>query len=169
MKNIIVIIILAISLSCSNIKVYCQQPAPTDTLGWLKANIEANSSFYVGKPLGVLLDTLAMHGGLLSAIIDYDRDYVSDGQPANTHPTDTVWTNQFGVYFGALHDGGIKEQMRNKDWNVNTHIPYIWFTFTQKIPFLTSIANDVNIGTLFGPVQSLCRPYIVASIEVGEY
>jgi hypothetical protein len=167
MKNILVIIIVAISLSCSNTKLYAQQPAPIDTLGWLKQNIGQNS-FYIGKPLNVLLDTLNAHS-LLSAIVDYDRNYISDGQPGGTYPTDTVWTNQFGVYFGALHDGGIKQQMREADWNINTHIPYIWFTFTQKIPFLTKLHQDVHIGTLFGPVQGLCRPYIVASIEVGEW
>jgi hypothetical protein len=168
MKNILVIIIITISLSCSDTKLYAQQPAPTDTLGWLKANIEANSSYYVGKPLSILLDTLNAHS-LLSAIVDYMRPHISDGAAANTLPGDTVWTNRISIYFQPIFDEGVKQQMHDVDWNVNTHVPVVRLTFTQRIPFLTSLAKNVHIGTLFGPVQGLCRPYIVASIKVGEW
>ena len=168
MKYISIIIVL-IWLNCFCIKSFGQQqPAPTDTLGWLKTNIEAKSSYFVSKPLSVLLDTLNANS-LLSAIVDYGRSHISDDAPAHTYPTDTVWTNGIAIYFGAIFDGGIKVQMHEANWSVNTHIPYLSLTFTQKIPFLTSLAKDIHIGTLFGPVQGLCRPYIVASIKVDEW
>jgi hypothetical protein len=165
MKNII-LVLLVVTLSICSTNSYSQRLiTTTDTLGWLKTNIEQRSNLFVGNPLSVLLDSLYnLHIG----IGEYSRDIISDGQPEGTYPTDTVWTKVCTIYFGKYLDDIVWRKHRDNP-NVNTHIPYIYLEFTQKIPFPTKLFNDRNMGDLFGPVEALCRPYIVASIEVGEY
>jgi len=73
MKKIILIAVIILSLHTVKAQ---NQPVVTDTLQWLKTNIEQRSSYFNGKPLSVLLDSL--HGLQLN-IGDYTRPYLHFG------------------------------------------------------------------------------------------
>ena len=163
------IIIIIMMLNCfAYIKADCQI---TDTLQWLKSRIEQNS-YYIGKPLGVLLDSIRLNGVYVNNNNNWEVSGLifSDDQPAHTLPRDTAWTNNFSIYFGKLfgiNGAGHIHDLSSTD--VNTHLIFIDLTFTQKIPFPTKLTADPDMCGLFGPVENICRPYIVASIKVGEY
>lgn len=165
MKNLLVIISIGITGCLSITKV--QGQAITDTLQWLKTNIEQKNNCYVGKPLSVLLDTLA-NRGIYQGKWQYNSPINSDGAPAETTAGDTVYTAHFKIYFGDQKFGVIG-QMHRDDPLVNTHLKWVYLTLTKQVPLPSIIVFDRYIGLQFGYVEAICRPYIVKSVTVGEY
>lgn len=166
MKNLIIISILVAS-SCTANKV--QGQVISDTLLWLKNNIEQQNSYYAGKPLSVLLDTLK-NRGIYPGIWQYTPPIISDFAEADTRPGDTVYTARFKIFFGNLLFGMSKiPQIHRDNPLANTHLRWMYLEFTHKIPFPSSILFDVHIGNQFNPVEGICRPYIIQSVIVGEY
>ena len=146
-------------------KPFAQQTPPADTLAWLQTNIGQNSSFYIGKPFSVLMDTLMAHGINITSM-DYLRAEISDGALYSMQP-DTVWTAGFSFFFKPFYLG-IYSNQHNLNPNVNTNVPYIALSFTQKIPFPKTL-NNMYTGNILGPVISIVRPYIIASIEIDTW
>ena len=167
MKNLVLIISFFVAGCFSTTKV--QGQAITDTLQWLKINIEQKDSYYVGKPLSVLLDTLAKRN-IYRGIWQYMSAIISDGAQAESSPGDTIYTASMKIYFGnQLFGVGKISQIHRENASVNTHLRWMYLTFTQKIPFPSSIIFDRHFDDQFAPVESICRPYIVQSVTVGEY
>jgi hypothetical protein len=167
MKKIIIITIISISLNCFNEKAIAQtQQPPADTLAWLQTNIIQQSSYYIGKSFGVLMDTLQAHGINVSSL-DYLRSSISDGLPYSM-PTDTVWTSKFSFFFKPFYSGTYRDQ-HDVNSQINTNVPYLGLTFIQKIPFLTSIDNNIYTGNILGPVIGTIRPYIISSIQLRTW
>ena len=168
MKSSLIILLVVIT-SLDTTKVQGQPLGITDTLQWLKINIEQHSSYYDGKQLSVLLDTLCAYG-LADALLDYTSPLTSDNAPAWTRPGDIVWTNHFTIYMGELYGGGVKAQLHDANPNTNTHIPKIHLTFTKEIPFPSTMLDVRILGHRWTTeAANLCKTYIVESVSVGEY
>jgi hypothetical protein len=140
-----------------------------DTTAYLRDSIVGKKSCYIGKPLSVLLDSLRANRIYTSSTWETSNLIFSDDQPAHTLPMDTAWIQSFRIYFGKLYGSGGAGYIHEDNPNINTHLRWIDLTFTQKIPIPFKITGDRNLAGLFGPVEPICRPYIVASIQVGEY
>ena len=167
MKNLVLIISIFAAGCFSTTKI--QGQAITDTLQWLKINIEQKNNHYAGKPLSVLLDTLAKRN-IYRGIWQYMSAIISDGAQAESSPGDTIYTASMKIYFGnQLFGVGKISQIHRENPSINTHLRWMYLKFTQKIPFPTSITLDQHFGDQFGSVESICRPYIVQSVTVGEY
>ena len=156
-------------LAAGYINATAEGQAITDTLQWLKTNIEQKSSNYTGKPIGILLDTLA-HRCIYKGICQYIAPITSDGAAAETKAGDTVYTSKFKIYFGnVLYRHGTVSQLHRENPSINTHLKWIYIKFTNQIPFPSRILSDRYLGNQFGPVEGICRPYIVKSVTVGEF
>lgn len=167
MKNLIIILSIFVASSCIADK--AQGQIITDTLQWLKTNIEQQNKYYVGKPLGVLLDTLRKRN-IYPGIWQYTAPIKSDGTPAEARAGDTVYTANFMIYFGNLLFGKSKiPQIHRDNLLANTHLRWMYLEFTKLIPFPSNIIFDPNTGDQFGSVEGICRPFIVRSVIVGEY
>ena len=166
MKKIILLISILVTgyINANN----AQGQAITDTLQWLKTNIEQKSSYYTGKPLSVLLDTLNKRN-IYPGLWQYVHAFKSDGAQAESIAGDTVYVASFTIYFGyQLFGRGTVDQVHRANPSINTHLKWMYLKFTQKIPLPSNIIFDSHFGDQFNAVQSICRPFIVKSVSVGE-
>ena len=69
MKNILTLILF---LNISNVTL-AQTPV-TDTIGYLRDSIEAKKTYYIGKPLSVLLNDLKIEVKSYMAIVPFDSE-----------------------------------------------------------------------------------------------
>lgn len=73
------------------------QSPVTDTLQWLRTNIEQRQHLFVNKPLKVMFDSLST---LRQGILQYSPPYSEMwGRP------DTIWSNDVTLYFGEPYGG----------------------------------------------------------------
>ena len=87
MKNLVLMISFFAAGCFSTTKI--QGQAITDTLQWLKINVEQKDSHYAGKPLSALLDTLA-NRNIYRGIWQYIIAFKSDGFQAEARAGDTI-------------------------------------------------------------------------------
>jgi hypothetical protein len=153
----------AVMISCPAIAAAPSTPA--DTLAWLQTNIMQNSNYYIGKPFSVLMDTIQAHG-MNMYNMDYLRAETSDGAPYSMQP-DTVWTAGFSFFFKPFYLGIYRNQ-HFLNPQVNTNVPNLILSFTQKIPFPKSL-NNMYTGNILGPVLNVVRPYIISAIELDTW
>jgi len=165
-----IILIAAILLGLHTAKAQ-NQPVVTDTLQWLKTNIEQRSGYFSGKPLGILLDSLY---GLNAKL----EDYISPISPTLSLP-DTIYTDHLQIYFGNYFNGP-KGHLHDSAFRVhpgmdtlNTHIPYLYIKFAQQIPFLANwySYDPKGLGSIhWNPLlAAYYGPFVVSSVTVGEY
>lgn len=167
MKNKILIAVIFLLYTQTNLR----SQIITDTLQWLKTNIEQKSYLFTGKPLKVVFDSL---GNLKNALVDYDPPLMENGQ----FP-DTTYNTVLKIYFtpGSLkvngaHWNSFVASSLNKD-TLNTHVPYLKIFFANPVPFVTAwFSNDKErLGSIRW--NRYLRNYwgqgIVQSVVVGEY
>lgn len=178
MKIIIIIIsVLFISNYCQ-----AQQPDITDTLQWLKTNIEQRNSFFSGKPFKTILDSLY---GLKAKLVEYNvpqdihqfSDEIRTGKAANK---DTLFVDELRIYLDSISDGGVVDQLHEELWTnnfknnlhntINTHVKFIRIVFSSSVPFLRSWC-DSPLGSRNWTLLSegYFGSFIVQSVSVGEY
>lgn len=177
MKKIFFIILVALSTSSVQ-----SQVTVTDTLQWLQQNIGQQSSYFQGKPFGVLLDSLH---GLNTKIVEYNApqnirpfsDEVRTGLAANK---DTLFVTQVELYFAPISDGGPVSQLHEINrWDlfhkrttavINTHVPFIRVVFSQPVPFL-KVWCDSELGSSDWSyrIGGYYAPFLVQEVSVGEY
>ena len=98
------IIFLLILICFGAIQLKAQMPI-TDTLQWLKTRIEQKKAYYIGKPFRFLLDTLRSNSIYIQ---QYTPPVTSYNAPTLTQPKDTIYSNNFIVFFGEYYGGGSK-------------------------------------------------------------
>ena len=165
MKKIILISIMY--LIC-----YKSESQPlTDTLQWLKANIENKSSnLFKGKKIGILLDSLKPYKNCL-------KEYTRPVSYMNGSKIQIV-VNDFKIYFDSLD--GVRGFLYHQDFyathgkdTLNTHIP--WILIKLRTPVLYKFAwyySDPNgLGSLYwnSSLENLFKNAILESVSVGEY
>jgi len=165
-----IILIVAILLSLNTAKAQ-NQPVITDTLQWLKTNIEQKSSYYSGKPLRVLLDSLY---GLNIKL----QDYIPPNSQTLSFP-DTIYTDHLQIYLGEYYNG-IKGHLHDSAFwvhpgmdTLNTHIPYLYIKFSQQIPFLMKwfSYDPQGLGSSIWNTMlaEYYAPFVVGRVRIGEY
>ncbi|HML57049.1 MAG TPA: hypothetical protein PLE75_00210 [Ferruginibacter sp.] len=93
-KIIFIVVVLMLRVGYSN-----AQPPITDTLQWLRTNIEQRQHLFVNKPLKVMFDSL---GTLKQGILQYSPPLSEMwGRP------DTIWCKDITLYFGKPYGGGV--------------------------------------------------------------
>ena len=161
MKKIIIITLLVIISSSLKVQ---SQPVVTDTLQWLKTNIEQRSSYFHGKPMVVLLDSLY---GLKASLKDY-----TGAPPSAISRPDTVYMNHIIIYFDHIYSGAICSSHLDNPY-LNTHVPYLYIKFKQLIPFIARWHFDNREGSgsiTWNPsLAAYYGVFIVDSVTVGEY
>ncbi|MCC6181014.1 MAG: hypothetical protein IT237_04200 [Bacteroidia bacterium] len=168
MKKLMIILGIMVLLG---IKLNAQSPV-TDTLQWLKTNIEQRKNLFINKPLSVLLDSLKE---LKQGIVEYTGpDWYAIG-----NLNDTIWTTRINLYFEEM-TGSAKEEMHHnvfysnnfKD-TLNTHIKILRIKFTQPVIFLRKwwSYNSDTLGSneWLPKVAALNKNAIVKDVKVYEY
>jgi len=146
------------------------QPPVTDTLQWLKTNIEQRKNLFINKPLSVLLDSLKE---LKQGIVEYE----GPGWYAIGNLNDTIKVKSITLFFAELAD---KEDLHyqhffsnNMKDTPNTYIKYIIIKFTQPVVFLRKwwSYNSDNLGSneWLPIVARLYKNAIVKDVKVDEY
>ena len=168
MKKIIIVILLTLVLNNS------KSQSLSDTLQWLKANIENKSAaLFSGKKVSVLMDSLKPYKNCFK---EYNRpvSYMNGSKIQRT-------VNDIKIYFdsvmegtngkGAFHDS-VFFANHGKD-TFNTHIP--WILIKLRTPVLYKFAwyysAPNGLGSLYwnNSLANLFRNAIVESVIVGEY
>ena len=186
MKKIIIIVCLLITA----LKSTKAQTANigSDTLQWLKTNIEQrSSSYFSGKSFKTILDSLYQ---LKAQIVEFDPplnvSLACGGTKANAITgVDTVnhtylFVDSLTMYFEAISDGGIVDQIQtelsinnlnnNQNNIVNTHVKYFTVVFQRTVRYPRYIANSENgtwLWTAFA--EYYWGPNIIQRVSVGEY
>lgn len=162
MKKLIIIIGFILTFVKSDAQ---YSPVITDTLQWLKTNIEQKNSYYHGKPLHLLLDSLY---GLKSAIKCH-----MGIMPKSLRNPDTGYDNNITIYFANIFDGGNITLSHFNDINANTHVPQLKIYFTTDVPFKNywRDTDRKGLGSVMwnSIVENFYSPYLVDSVSVGEY
>ena len=168
MKKIVFILGIMI---LSGIKLNAQPPV-TDTLQWLKTNIEQRKNLFINKPLSVLLDSLKE---LKQGIVEYSGPSLySIG-----HLNDTIKVRSIELCFEEVI-GSEKFWMHHDIFfankgvdTLNTHIKFIIIKFTQPVVFLRKwwSYNSDNLGSneWLPIVERLYKNAIVKDVKVDEY
>ena len=168
MKKLIIIVGITVLLGT---KLNAQTPV-TDTLQWLKTNIEQRKNLFINKPLSVLLDSL---NDLKQGIVEYlGPEWYSVG-----NLNDTIWTKGINLYFEEMI-GSEKATMHHnilianngKD-TLNTHIKVLSIDFISPVIFLRkwwSYNSDTLGSNEWLPIVArLYKNAIVKDVKVDEY
>ncbi|HCF64413.1 MAG TPA: hypothetical protein DEU93_09905, partial [Chitinophagaceae bacterium] len=136
----------------------------TDTLQWLRTNIEQHQHLFVNKPLKVMFDSL---GTLKQGILQYSPPLSEMwGRP------DTIWCKDFALYFGERFGGAIF-QLHAANPGINTHVPVIYIELSWPVPFLdkwyVEDRNGLGSTNWNRQLEAFWGQYIVSSIRIGEY
>ena len=148
------------------------QPPVTDTLQWLKTNIEQRKNLFINKPLSVLLDSLKE---LKQGIVEYS----GPSWYAIGNLNDTIKVRSIKLYFEKVI-GSEKFWMHHDIFfankgvdTLNTHIKFIIIKFTQPVVFLRKwwSYNSDNLGSneWLPIVERLYKNAIVKDVKVDEY
>ncbi|HRN91581.1 MAG TPA: hypothetical protein PLE75_00215 [Ferruginibacter sp.] len=122
-KIIFIVVVLMLRVGYSN-----AQPPVTDTLQWLRTNIEQRQHLFVNKPLKVMFDSLYhLKNGILQ--------YISPRAKGWSKP-DTIWQKKLVLYFGERWGGGAVSQSHMSNPGINTHVPVIVVEFSWPVAFL---------------------------------
>src|SRR5690606_22584445 len=115
----------------------------TDTLQWLRTNIEQREHLFIHQPLQVMLDSLYE---LKRGIIQYSPPY-----PEVWSQPDTIWGKRIALYFGEIWGGSLISQLHDSMSGIHTHVPVIYVEFSWPVPFISkwvSIDRD-GLGSLY--------------------
>src|SRR5690606_10422488 len=141
------------------------QPSITDTLQWLRTNIEQREHLFVHKPLQVLLDSLHE---LKNGIIQYSPPY-----PEKWSQPDTIWGKRISLYFGEVWGGGEIDQLHRLNPGINTHIPVIVVEFSWPVPYLSKWMSEdpEGLGTEdWNPqLEAFWSRYWINSVRIEEF
>jgi hypothetical protein len=165
MSNIVIIISIIISTSCYSTKITAQNPPITDTLQWLKVNIEQKNSYFYNKPFSAILDTLQVYG-LKNKLTEYLIPNISYDQPAHTLARDTIKTRILKIYLEDFFNSP-KLFSHDTNPNINTHIKWIYMEFFEPIPYPNSVY--VKRSTAWHTIENLVKNYTIYRVSVGEY
>ena len=164
MKKLITIILFSLSFVHSNAQ---NSPVITDTLQWLKTNIEQKNNYYHGKPLHLLLDSLY---GLKSSIKCY---MAIMPKSLRNRDTSSGYDNNITIYFANIYDKGNITLSHFNDINANTHVPQLKIYFTTDVPFKNYWLDTdrKGLGSVMwnSTLENFYSPYLVDSVSVGEY
>jgi hypothetical protein len=159
MKKLLVTIILIVGINFSS------KAQITDTLQWLRTNIEQREHLFVHKPLQVLFDSLYdLKRGILQYIPPITKNW--------SRP-DTIWCKDITLYFGERFGGGVVSQLHRSIPDINTHVPVIYVEFSWPVPFLRkwySIDPD-GLGSInWNPqLEAFWGRYWIRSVRIEEF
>ncbi len=164
------LLILGIVL-IAGIKLNAQSPV-TDTLQWLKINIEQKKNLFINQPLSTLLDSLKE---LKQGIVEYS----GPGWYAINHLNDTIKVKGIELYFEEVV-GSEKSAIHHNVFfsnngvdTLNTHIKVINIDFVHPVLFLRdwwSYDSDTLGSNAWIPiVEALYKDALVKDVKVEEY
>ena len=168
MKKLIIIVGITVLLGT---KLNAQTPV-TDTLQWLKTNIEQRKNLFINKPLKVLLDSLKE---LKQGIVEYS----GPSWYAIGNLNDTIKVRSIKLYFEKVI-GSEKFWMHHDIFfankgvdTLNTHIKILSIDFISPVIYLRrwrSYNSDTLGSNEWLPIVArLYKNAIVKDVKVYEY
>jgi hypothetical protein len=170
-----IIIITTLIFFSINAKSQCGLPT-SDTLQWLKTHIEQKSSYFNGKPLKTLLDSLC---GLKNKLKFYYApiEYFLDDD--DSLAVDYIYSKKLTICLGNILDSTIQSNVdtafhnsffNKTPYTYSAHIPRLNIIFKTKVPFPREIIDDRNDGMYWNRrIAYVLKPYLVDSVTIDEY